>query len=66
MCSQLRYRQRKEGHIRNLEDRLAMLESHKAKIGGANVQLQQHLDRTLAENLILRALGPSMSPPSEP
>ncbi|UKZ78723.1 hypothetical protein TrVFT333_006469 [Trichoderma virens FT-333] len=52
--AQRAFRQRKENHVKQLEDKVAALEAAQAKIEAENAKLQQDLARAKAENTMLR------------
>jgi hypothetical protein len=63
MLSQRAFRQRKEKHVKQLEDKLAALEAAQATMGVENALLQKDLKRATVENTMLRSLSTSSSPP---
>lgn len=67
MCAPYRqraFRQRKEQHVKDLEDKVASLEKHQADIKAENLRLQEHLNKATAENNVLRNLNISTKEPT--
>jgi hypothetical protein len=65
MLSQRAFRQRKEKHVKQLEDKLAALEAAQATMGVENALLQKDLKRATVENTMLRSLSTSSSSPPD-
>ncbi|KAJ9641556.1 hypothetical protein H2201_003975 [Coniosporium apollinis] len=67
-AAQRAFRERKERHLRDLEDKLAALSSQHASLASTNSRLLAELERTRVENEILRASSSSdphlIRPPS--
>jgi hypothetical protein len=56
------FRQRKEQHVKLLEDKVAALEANQKRLGAENAELEEDLNKVLAENASLRDWSASNSP----
>ncbi|KAG8407794.1 hypothetical protein J3459_013674 [Metarhizium acridum] len=60
--AQRAFRRRKEQHLKDLEDKVAVLEATRVRINAENAQLQEDLERATIEHSLLQNLTQSNSP----